>query len=95
ARFRKEDLRCRWGGEEFVVALLGETAESARDILARTARELSQLEFEGEQGESFRVTLSAGIAVAPRDGQRVEALLQKADERLYRAKHNGRDRIEI
>ncbi|QRN94899.1 response regulator [Archangium violaceum] len=94
ARFREEDLRCRWGGEEFVVALLGERAESARDILARTAAELGRLDFEGDKGESFRVTFSAGIAVAPQDGTDVEALLRHADERLYRAKANGRNRIE-
>jgi diguanylate cyclase (GGDEF)-like protein len=94
ARFREEDLRCRWGGEEFVVALLGERAESARDILARTAVELARLDFEGDKGESFQVTFSAGIAVAPQDGTDVESLLHHADERLYRAKANGRNRIE-
>ncbi|WP_434383053.1 response regulator [Melittangium boletus] len=95
ARFRKEDLRCRWGGEEFVVALLGETAESAREILSRTARELERMPFEGDKGETFHVTLSAGIAVSGTDGTQVEALLRRADERLYRAKQNGRNRIEI
>lgn len=93
-RFRKEDVRCRWGGEEFVVALLGETAKSAREILARTAEELARLTFEGDAGESFQVTLSAGVAEAPRDGATVEALLKVADERLYRAKAQGRNRIE-
>jgi diguanylate cyclase (GGDEF)-like protein len=94
-RFRKEDVRCRWGGEEFVVALLGETAQSAREILGRTADELSRLTFEGDAGESFRVTVSAGVAEAPRDGASVEALLKVADERLYRAKARGRNRIEV
>jgi diguanylate cyclase (GGDEF)-like protein len=95
ARFRREDLRGRWGGEEFVVGLLGETARSAREVLSRTAAELSGLTFEGDRGESFRVTFSAGVVEAPRDGDTVEALLKVADERLYRAKANGRDRIEI
>jgi diguanylate cyclase (GGDEF)-like protein len=94
-RFRKEDVRGRWGGEEFVVALTGETAESAREILSRTAAELSRVEFEGERGERFHVTFSAGIAEAPRHGTTVEALLKEADARLYRAKANGRNRIEI
>ncbi|RJS13882.1 diguanylate cyclase [Corallococcus sp. H22C18031201] len=94
ARFRREDVRARWGGEEFVVALLGENAQSARDILERTAAELSQMRFEGDGGESFHITFSAGIAVAPRDGTTVEELLRVADSRLYRAKANGRDRIE-
>lgn len=94
-RFRREDVRGRWGGEEFLVALTGETAESAREILSRTAAELSRMEFEGERGERFHVTFSAGIAEAPRQGTTVEALLKEADARLYRAKANGRNRIEI
>ncbi|WP_309891200.1 response regulator [Archangium sp.] len=93
-RFRKEDLRCRWGGEEFVVALMGATPRGARDILARTAAELAQVEFEGDKGERFRVTFSAGLAVTPQDGTDVETLLRLADERLYRAKAQGGNRIE-
>ena len=94
-RFRKEDVRGRWGGEEFVLALMGEQAQNARDILARTAAELSRHTFEGDTGERFQVTFSAGLAVAPDDGVQLEELLKRADERLYRAKANGRNRIEI
>ncbi len=94
-RFRREDLRCRWGGEEFVVALLGATADRARDILARTAAELSRIEFEGDKGQRFRVTFSAGLAEMPGDGADLETLLRLADERLYRAKVQGRNRIEL
>jgi diguanylate cyclase (GGDEF)-like protein len=94
-RFRREDVRGRWGGEELVVALTGETAESAREILSRTAAELARMEFEGQRGERFHVTFSAGISEAPRHGTTVEALLKEADTRLYRAKANGRNRIEI
>ncbi|MFP2934513.1 diguanylate cyclase, partial [Pyxidicoccus sp. 3LG] len=94
ARFRREDVRGRWGGEEFVVALLGETAASAKEILGRTAAELAGMTFEGDAGESFRITFSAGIAVTPGDGVAVEELLKTADARLYRAKANGRNRIE-
>ncbi|WP_224242332.1 response regulator [Hyalangium gracile] len=94
-RFRKEDVRGRWGGEEFVLALMGESAQNARDILARTAAELSRHTFEGDKGERFQVTFSAGLAVVPDDGVQLEELVKRADERLYRAKANGRNRIEI
>jgi diguanylate cyclase (GGDEF)-like protein len=95
ARFRREDVRGRWGGEEFVVALLGESAASAKEILSRTAAELSGMTFEGDAGESFRITFSAGISVSSVDGDTVEQLLKTADDRLYRAKANGRNRIEV
>jgi diguanylate cyclase (GGDEF)-like protein len=94
ARFRREDVRGRWGGEEFVVALLGETAASAKEILSRTATELSGMTFDGDAGESFHISFSAGISVSGVDGDTVEALLKAADARLYRAKANGRNRIE-
>jgi len=94
SRFRREDLQCRWGGEEFVVALVGAPAEGAREILARMAAELAQADFEGDKGERFRVTFSAGLAVAPQDGTDVESLVHAADERLYRAKAQGGNRIE-
>jgi diguanylate cyclase (GGDEF)-like protein len=94
-RFRREDVRGRWGGEEFVVALTGETAERAREILARTAVELTKVEFSGDQGQPFHITFSAGIAEFPKDGEDAESLLREADTRLYRAKNNGRNRIEI
>ncbi|HYH98792.1 response regulator [Hyalangium sp.] len=94
-RFRREDVRARWGGEEFIVALMGETAASAREILTRAAVELAKVEFSGEREESFHVTFSAGIAEFPKDGEGADALLREADARLYRAKANGRNRIEI
>ncbi|HET9449231.1 MAG TPA: diguanylate cyclase, partial [Aggregicoccus sp.] len=95
ARFRKEDARGRWGGEEFVVALYGEGPPSARDILARSGSEFARLLFEGEGDVRFRATFSAGIATFPADGASAEDLLRAADVRLYRAKRNGRNRIEI
>ncbi|MCP3104121.1 diguanylate cyclase [Myxococcus sp. K15C18031901] len=94
ARFRREDVRGRWGGEEFVVALLGETVESAKAILQRTLTEVAELTFEGDAGEAFHITVSAGIAATPGDGVTMEELLRVADVRLIRAKSNGRNRIE-
>jgi diguanylate cyclase (GGDEF)-like protein len=93
--FRKEDLRCRWGGEEFVVVLMGETGEGAKTVLGRMASELAKLEFQSDKGEPFQVTFSGGVAVAPRDGMTLDALLRMADERMYRAKAAGGNRIEI
>lgn len=92
--FRTEDLRGRWGGEEFVVAFNNEGLTSARDILERARREFTRLVFEGDHGERFGAHFSAGIATFPEDGASVEALLRVADERLFAAKAAGRDRIE-
>jgi diguanylate cyclase (GGDEF)-like protein len=95
SRFRTEDVRGRWGGEEFVVAFNGEGAEAARDMLGRVLGELRQMGFENDRGDSFSASFSAGISLFPDDGYSLEDLIRAADRRMYRAKENGRSRIEI
>jgi diguanylate cyclase (GGDEF)-like protein len=94
-RFRLQDLRGRWGGEEFIIAFYGEWAESAREILSRVTGEFAKIVFDGGQGRSFNVTVSGGIATYPIDGRSLDELVQVADQRLYAAKQAGRDRIKI
>jgi diguanylate cyclase (GGDEF)-like protein len=87
ARFRLEDLRGRWGGEEFMVVFPGETAATAAGVLSRVLDEFRAIRF---RSEPFHVTFSAGIASFPRDGATVDALVRAADARLYEAKSGGR-----
>jgi diguanylate cyclase (GGDEF)-like protein len=94
-RFRLQDLRGRWGGEEFVVAFFGEWAESAREILSRVTAEFAKITFDGGQGRTFNVTVSGGIATFPIDGRALDELVNAADQRLYAAKQAGRNRIKI
>ena len=94
-RFRLQDLRGRWGGEEFIIAFYGEWAESAREILSRVTAEFAKIVFDGGQGRSFNVTLSGGIATYPIDGRGLDELVNVADQRLYAAKQAGRNRIKI
>jgi diguanylate cyclase (GGDEF)-like protein len=90
-----QDLRGRWGGEEFIIAFLGEWADSAREILSRVTGEFAKAVFDGGQGRSFNVTVSGGIATYPIDGRTLDELVQVADQRLYAAKQAGRNRIKI
>jgi diguanylate cyclase (GGDEF)-like protein len=94
-RFRLQDLRGRWGGEEFIIAFFGEWAESAREILSRVTGEFAKIGFDGGQGRSFNVTVSGGIATYPIDGRSLDELVNVADQRLYAAKQAGRNRIKI
>ncbi|RDV39971.1 diguanylate cyclase [Bradymonadaceae bacterium TMQ3] len=94
-RFRIEDLRARWGGEEFVVVLVDEGLETSALALRRVLDEFSAMIFEGEQDTTFSVSFSAGLAAFPNDGQEAETLFSVADARLLRAKKNGRSRIEM
>lgn len=90
ARFRLEDLRGRWGGEEFMVVFPGETSATAAAVLSRVLDEFRAVRFRSESGEPFHVTFSAGIACFPRDGASVDSLVRAADRRLYEGKSGGR-----
>lgn len=90
ARFRLEDLRGRWGGEEFVIVFPAVGAATAAGVLSRVLDEFRGLPFRSERGERFFVSFSAGVASYPADGGTVDALLRAADLRLYEAKRGGR-----
>jgi diguanylate cyclase (GGDEF)-like protein len=91
-QIRREDLACRYGGEEFVVLMPGAGLSAAlpRAEAWRASVEQLRLSFEGRP---VRVTISAGVAAFPRDGSDEDALLRCADEALYRAKAAGRNRV--
>lgn len=92
-RFRVEDLRGRWGGEEFILAFKHERVDLMQQALQRVMDELMQIEFKGENSESFSVSFSAGLASYPDEGTTLQELTKVADKRLYLAKERGRKRI--
>jgi diguanylate cyclase (GGDEF)-like protein len=91
--FRGEDVVARWGGEEFVVGMYGTTRAHAIHRLAEILEGLRGEEFAGADGQTFRISFSAGVAEYPTDGADLQALYRAADEALYRAKAAGRDRV--
>ena len=95
SRFRRVDIRGRWGGEEFVIVFYGEDRSTSKMILNRVLKEFSKIEFRGEHDEKFFCTFSCGIAELHHDGTTTDELFRIADERLYAAKEAGRNRIFI
>lgn len=91
--FREEDLRARWGGEEFALAFPAETAASIRNGVYDLLEDFKSIRFVGEGGREFYASFSAGLAEYPRDAVTCEGLIRIADERLYRAKRLGRSRV--
>ena len=90
-RFRVEDLRGRWGGDEFVLALVGSDKAHAARLMSSFLEEYAQVEFTAENGDIFHARLSAGIADFPSDADMAYELLRVADLRLYEAKRRGRN----
>lgn len=91
---RPADLVARYGGEEFLVLLPGLDGDQAMALAERMrqACESTQMPHPASPAAAV-VTISVGAAAAiPRAGQGVEALIELADEALYRAKQEGRNR---
>ncbi|NMF90565.1 biofilm regulation diguanylate cyclase SiaD [Aromatoleum petrolei] len=90
---REYDLCARWGGEEFLV-LLPETTESGvRDSAERLRASIASDPFMvGDRQLVITVSLGAGTAHADED---VTAFMKRVDDALYRAKHAGRNRLEL
>ncbi len=91
---RAGDLVARYGGEEFVIILPDTPLESALEVAARLQAQVSQLGIEHTQSSvSSHLTLSLGVASGmPSPGVKTEAILKYADQALYEAKEQGRDR---
>lgn len=93
ACFRKSDLPGRWGGEEFIAILPHTPLETAFQVGERLRVSLADVPVQTQSG-AIRVTLSGGC-VQWRAGDSLESLVGRADAALYRAKHGGRNRIEV
>ena len=89
-RLRPVDHLARVGGEEFVVMLPGTSLDEAQQALTRLQRALSAALFMHDEQEVF-ITFSAGVTLW-RDGEALEAGLERADEALYEAKRTGKNR---
>ncbi|MEK7476540.1 MAG: sensor domain-containing diguanylate cyclase [Candidatus Coatesbacteria bacterium] len=91
---REGDLVARYGGEEFAVVLPEAGRAEALEIAERIREAIEAMRVDGLPSlKSPVVTVSIGLAVAPGDGRTVQALVRAADEALYRAKEQGRNRI--
>lgn len=89
---RESDTAGRIGGEEFCIAVWNCDNAPAQSLAERVRLALARLEHEGLSND-IRLTASFGVATA-RDGETYEQLFSRADAALYRAKSNGRNRVE-
>lgn len=91
---RNTDTVARYGGEEFVIVSPENNKEEALILAERIRKDVEKLcRPEVNNGIAAPVTLSLGIASFPADAEGEEGIITKADEALYKAKKNGKNRI--
>jgi two-component system, cell cycle response regulator len=88
------DLACRYGGEEFVIVMPETDMAVAAMVAERLRRRIAAEPFAIAQGaRAVPVTISIGIAELRGNDDTAAALLKRADQALYRAKRDGRNRV--
>jgi two-component system cell cycle response regulator len=91
---RNIDLACRYGGEEFVIVMPETDMGVATMVAERLRRRIAAESFAIQQGaRSLDVTISIGIAALGGPGDNAAGMLKRADQALYRAKRDGRNRV--
>ena len=91
---RADDTPARYGGEEFAVLLRRANPQQAVEVAERIRRQIGDIS-PSELGIGDRVTVSIGVAVAEGSVADPTAVLVSADEALYRAKREGRNRVVL
>ena len=92
---RGGDIVIRYGGEEFLMVLHGATIENARNICERIRHQVMDTVI-NENNQQLNLTVSIGLVSYPEHQVTDEmALIHKADQALYFAKENGRNRVSV
>jgi diguanylate cyclase (GGDEF)-like protein len=91
---RGSDLKCRYGGEEFLILLPDTPLEGAERVADTLRMELANMKLEWKDG-SIRITASFGVAASLPSEIDAHALIGRADAALYRAKDHGRNCVQL
>jgi len=92
---RDSDIAVRFGGEEFLVLLIGiKNEQDAIDVANKIREKVAQNEIDVYAGSTMRKTISIGISMFPMDSTSVVKVMKFADLALYEAKNSGRNQVK-
>jgi len=91
---RKSDIAARYGGDEFIIMFTENSKEEAGVAVRRILADVEQSSFE-YKGDILGVTLSAGVACYPADGDDLQTVIGRADEALFASKKKGKNQLTI
>lgn len=92
---RGSDVVCRYGGEEFLLLMPDATTDTACQRAEMLCQEVGTMPLRHADRDLGTMTLSAGVATYPQHANDAESLLRRADEALYEAKQQGRNRVVL
>jgi two-component system, cell cycle response regulator len=90
---RGADLVCRFGGEEFVVAMPDTDADVAGRVAERVRAAMENMPFKLSENRQVTVTASVGVTTIREDADTIAGIANRADKALYEAKNAGRNRV--
>ncbi|MEN5083272.1 diguanylate cyclase [Bosea sp. TWI1241] len=93
AELRREDVFGRLGGEEFAIVMPGKAADAARATAEHLRQLCERTPVRNDAGEALAITVSIGLASEPLARDTLGTMLKRADDALYRAKAEGRNRV--
>lgn len=88
-----KDIVCRYGGDEFIIIVPYTKIQNVQDLCQKFRSELKKMELIYQTTNLGVVTISQGVALFPQHGTAMQTLVNHADEALYKAKEEGRDRV--
>jgi diguanylate cyclase (GGDEF)-like protein len=93
---RPGDVACRYGGEEFIIAMTETDREAGYEQAEKVRKTIAATRLQhGEKQPLGMISISGGVASFPKDGTSVSELIQLADEALYQSKKGGRNRVTL
>lgn len=92
---KEQDIVFRLGGEEFLLLLENVSASAIKDYAEDVRRAVHDVKLSYHNQDLGPLTISLGVAVFPKHGKTLDALLIAADKALYYAKENGRDQVVL
>lgn len=95
SRVRQVDLVSRFGGEEFVVVLPEMDVSEAQQSAERLRQLVESSPQQLDDGRSVTLTMSVGVAIYPDHGENASQLIAAADQAMYQAKAQGRNRVVV
>ncbi|MDR1168280.1 MAG: diguanylate cyclase [Heliobacteriaceae bacterium] len=90
---RATDIVCRYGGEEMSIILPNTGEEVALSTAQKICERIAGKPFKFNGDKESHVTVSLGVATYPQDGETASGIIEAADQRLYKAKHSGKNQV--